>query len=515
MLNRRHFCYYLALFTLAFTSQSSFSGSMLDPSSSPSFQPSLSSAPDWLTEHCQTCEANIQDKTGLYIMNKGEEALLARAWLTQNAVSSIDVQYFIWSTDNIGILASEALLAAAERGVKVRVLVDDFLMAADDEILLALATHANISIKIYNPQSSVGVSPMRKVFNLMKGFRAVNQRMHDKTAIFDGVAGITGGRNMADEYFDFDHEYNFRDRDILLLGKAVPQMQTNFDEFWESDLSFEVPDILAKKLANISPETLEKHRQNLHDYARTSGNFSPLVRQTLEHLPNRFSSLIENLVWDDADFISDVPGKNTNQFFLDGGGETTARLSGELRNAKHSVIIQSPYLVLPKGGVALLKELTDRGVEVKISTNSMASTDNLMAYSGYHKQRKALLAAGIQIYEYKPSPAIQSTLIERFPQLDLNKTVFAIHAKSMVIDRERFYIGTFNLDPRSANLNTEVGVLVSNSKLGEQLAQSIETDMHEDNSWLITHGSSPDQHVPFGKRFKVGLLKLLPMTGVL
>ncbi len=511
MLNRRHIAYYLTLLTFTIASHPSFAGSEL----SPSLNHAPGSAPAWLTEHCPACEEHIADKTGLYIINKGEEALLARAWLTQNAVNSIDVQYFIWSTDNIGILASEALLSAAERGVKVRVLVDDFLMAADDEILLALATHANISIKIYNPQSSVGVSPMRKVFNIVKGFRAVNQRMHDKTAIFDGVAGITGGRNMADEYFDFDHEYNFRDRDILLLGKAVPQMQTNFDEFWNSDLSFEVSDILAKKLARISPETLEKHRQNLHDYAQTSENFSPLVRQALANLPSRFSSLIENLVWDDAEFISDIPGKNTNQFFLDGGGETTTRLRGELRNAKHSVIIQSPYLVLPKGGVELLKELTSRGVEVKISTNSMASTDNLMAYSGYHKQRKILLAAGVKIYEYKPSPAIQSTLIERFPQLDLEKTVFAIHAKSMVIDRERFYIGTFNLDPRSANLNTEVGVLVTNARLGEQLAQSIETDMHEDNSWAISEDSTQDQNVPFGKRFKLGLFKLLPMTGVL
>ena len=182
----------------------------------------------------------MSTQSGGYILEKGEEALIGRAWLTQHATESIDVQYFIWSTDNIGILSAQGLLSAAERGVKVRVLVDDFLIDAEDRTLLLLSAHPNADIRIYNPNITVGMSLWQKLKAVLFDFRAINQRMHDKTAIFDGVAGITGGRNMADEYFDFDHEYNFRDRDILLLGVAVEQMSENFEEFWNSELAVPV-----------------------------------------------------------------------------------------------------------------------------------------------------------------------------------------------------------------------------------------------------------------------------------
>ena len=152
-------------------------------------------------------------QTGSYVLDRGEQALLARAWLVDHARSSIEIQYFIWSTDNIGILASEALLRAARRGVKVRVLVDDLLIDAPDKTLLALAKHPNIDIRIYNPLHSVGVPWYKRILNLVTNFRGANQRMHDKTLIVDGELAITGGRNMADEYFDYDHAYNFRDRD--------------------------------------------------------------------------------------------------------------------------------------------------------------------------------------------------------------------------------------------------------------------------------------------------------------
>ncbi len=189
----------------------------------------------------------MAEKTGVYILEKGEEALMGRAWLTQHAQQSIDIQYFIRSTDNIGILAAEMLLEAANRGVSVRVLVDDFLIDAEDETLLLLAAHPNVRIRIYNPKYSVGTSLPGMIANAVMDFRGTNQRMHDKTAIFDGVAGITGGRNMADEYFDFDPDYNFRDRDVLLLGPAVNDMSSNFDEFWSSSLAVPVEELMGPK----------------------------------------------------------------------------------------------------------------------------------------------------------------------------------------------------------------------------------------------------------------------------
>ena len=154
---------------------------------------------EWLKSICDDCTARMQSQTGVYILEKGEEALIGRAWLAMHAARSIDVQYFIWSTDNIGILAAEQLLTAAERGVSVRVLVDDFIIDAEDRTLLLLAAHPNVQIRIYNPKFVVGVSTWEKFKNTLMEFRGVNQRMHDKTAIFDGVAGVTGGRNMAAE----------------------------------------------------------------------------------------------------------------------------------------------------------------------------------------------------------------------------------------------------------------------------------------------------------------------------
>jgi putative cardiolipin synthase len=207
---------------------------------------SAQSLQDWIDTSCQSCADLMDTSTGAYILEKGEEALMGRAWLTQHATQSIDIQYFIWSTDNIGILAAQMLLEAADRGVTVRVLVDDFLIDAEDKTLVLLAAHPQVHIRIYNPNFSVGTSFFRRMANSVMDFRATNQRMHDKTAIFDGLAGITGGRNMADEYFDFDHEYNFRDRDVLLLGAAVQDMSKNFEEFWQSSLAVPVEQLLEK-----------------------------------------------------------------------------------------------------------------------------------------------------------------------------------------------------------------------------------------------------------------------------
>jgi putative cardiolipin synthase len=473
------------------------------------------SLPEWIDSNCDECTELMQSKTGVYILEKGEEALIGRAWLAQNARHSIDVQYFIWSTDNIGILAAEQLLAAAERGVEVRVLVDDLLIDAEDKSLLLLSAHPNTQIRIYNPNLTVGVSLWRRLVNAALNFRDINQRMHDKTAIFDGVAGITGGRNMADEYFDYDHEYNFRDRDVLLLGPAVAQMTENFDEFWNSEFAVPVEDILEYDAAMITADDVEARAQELHAYAGDSRNFAPQVREAIESAPEYFPYLLQAMSWEDAAFISDIPGKNPGEAGLGGGGESTRILFEAVSGAEDSILIQSPYLIMPEGGIELFAELVDKGVRIRISTNSMASTDNIQAFSGYHGQREDLVAAGVELYEFRPYPKIRDELIDRYPAIAENNPIFALHAKSMVVDGRTAYIGTFNLDPRSANLNTEVGLLVDSEELASQLTASIERDIRPENSWQTTEDFNPDSEVSRRKQFRVWLNEILPLEPVL
>jgi len=466
-------------------------------------------------EHCDHCSARMSSQTGVYVLEKGEEALIGRAWLTQHASKTIEVQYFIWSTDNIGILAAEQLLSAAERGVAVRVIVDDFLIDAEDRTLLLLSAHPNVQIRIYNPNVSVGVGFWQRLKNAVTGFRAINQRMHDKTAIFDGIAGITGGRNMADEYFDYDHEYNFRDRDVLLLGRAVADMEMNFEEFWNSELSVPVESIFAEDDVHISSADMRQRSKLLHDYAADPANFETQVREAINHAANYFPGLLKAMSWEDVVFVSDVPGKNTGESGLGGGGESTNQLINAVKNARESIMIQSPYLIMPEGGIELFDELVDRGVRIRISTNSLASTDNIQAFSGYQGQREDLLLAGVELFEYMDKPSIRTELIDRYPRIADNDPVFALHAKSMVIDDEILFIGTFNLDPRSANLNTEVGVLIESRELARQVSESIERDMMPGNSWQTTVDFNPDFVVSRGKRFKTWLNRILPMEPVL
>ena len=470
---------------------------------------------DWLGRNCIDCASLMSEKTGVYILEKGEESLIGRAWLTGNAARTIDVQYFIWSTDNIGTLAAEGLLRAAERGVRIRVLVDDLLIDAESKTLLVLAAHENVHIRIYNPNLTVGVSFWERMGNAFTDFRSINQRMHDKTAIFDNVAGITGGRNMADEYFDFDHDYNFRDRDVLLLGEAVKAMTENFEEFWNSEFAHPVEAVLADEHQGITTSEVEQYTEWLHAYAEDPENFEREVREAIATIDAYFPALLDAMSWEDALFISDVPGKNTGESGLGGGGESTQILVDAVRNAKSSVLIQSPYLIMPDGGIELFEELTERGVRIRVSTNSLASTDNIQAFSGYYGQRDDLLEAGVELYEFKPHPAIKDELIERYPRIAVKNPIFALHAKSMVIDNETVYIGTFNLDPRSANLNTEVGLLVDSEELARQLTASIERDIDLANSWRTTEEFNPDSEVSRGRRFKMWINWLLPMEPIL
>ncbi len=459
------------------------------------------------------------EATGVYVLERGEEALLARAWFGDNARRSIDIQYFIWSADNVGELASAAILRAAQRGVHVRIIVDDLLIDAPDQALLALAHHPNIDIRIYNPRHSVGTRLPKRVLNIATDFRGANQRMHDKTFAVDGRIAITGGRNMADEYFDFDHAYNFRDRDALLVGAAVAQVNASFERFWQSPLTVPVEELfdgygLMKKNVKVDSAEVQAVYRELERYAADDANFTPAIRAAIRAIPGEFPRLAQELRWTRARFLSDVPGKNASRFALDGGGRTTAALAQVLASAKSEVLIESPYLVLSKPALAAFRALRERGVRVRICTNSLASTDNLQAFSGYRNQRDELLAIGLEIHEYRPDPQVRKAVMQRYRETLHEAPVFALHAKTLVVDESTVFIGTYNLDPRSENLNTETGVVVEDADIAARVAQAIRTDMLPENSWNAAT-DAPDSHAAFGKRSKVRFWQMLPIKPLL
>lgn len=463
-----------------------------------------------LSEYLIPFEKSMQSSTGVYVLEQGTEAMLSRAWLSENAQQSIDVQYFIFSADNIGLIAIDYLVKAAERGVKVRLLVDDIMVDANGDELLKLAAHENLSIKIYNPMANVGKNIVDKVVNLTTNFHRLNQRMHNKTFTVDGKVSITGGRNLADEYFGYDHEYNFRDRDVLLLGGMTKDIQTSFDQFWESELSIPVEKLVSSK---DKPNT---NYNALHQYACNPANFVPKVRSQINNLSAVFEEVEKagDLHWvKGVEYVSDLPGKNDGSEFLGGSGLSTQRLTSLVKEAKKSVIIQTPYLVTTELSKSLFKTLIDKGVEIKILTNSLASNDNLEAFSGYQRDRKELLESGIKIYEFKPDAQIRQKIMSDVMQGQLQKMpIFGLHAKSMVIDNEITVIGTFNLDPRSANLNTESITVIPSKKIAKRVQAGMLEEMQAENAWETTLEWNPDSEESFLKRVRVKLRRIVPKS---
>ncbi|MBI5446070.1 MAG: phospholipase D family protein [Deltaproteobacteria bacterium] len=448
-------------------------------------------------------------ETGVYILDKSREAMLARAWMVNNVRARLDVQTFIWNMDGVGTLATEALLRAAERGARVRVLVDALTRDAPKELLLALARHPKIEIRIYNSPGPEKVPWLELVANFFFDFRRLNQRMHNKKFLVDGLAAITGGRNVADEYFDYSKKYNFHDRDVLLAGAVVRDMEESFAEYWASPLTKPVEELWAGKDRRLSSQEVKGAYLALHRRADDPDVVGPEVREALRNQPEEFRRLLERLVWTDVRFVSDRPRKNVDKPGLGGGGKTERAVKRTLDAARKRIVIQTPYLILSPADLAISDEIF-QGVEVSMSTNSLASTDNLASFSAYRKQREHLLKLGVQLREFRPHPALQASLYRARTGDGRGLPILVLHSKTVVVDGELLFVGTFNLDPRSANLNTEEGVVIRNRELASFVEEQIRTDMKPENSW-DPRRQKTDQHASLWRRLAVWFLALLPL----
>lgn len=463
-----------------------------------------------LVKYLSPFEEQMKKSTGVYVLEQGTEAMFSRAWLSDQAQESIDIQYFIFSADNIGLIAVDYLVKAADRGVKIRLLVDDFMVDANGDELLKLASHKNLSIRIYNPMANIGKNIAQKLYKLTTDFHGFNQRMHNKTFTVDGKVSITGGRNVADEYFGYDHEFNFRDRDVLVLGGVTNDIQTSFNQFWDDSLSIPIENLI------VSNKPIDTNFDALHEYACNPANFVPKVRNQINDLPAVFKEIVNSkqLHWvEGVEYISDIPGKNQSNKFLGGGGITTDRLISLVKSSNKSITIQTPYLVTTDLSRDLFKELIAKGVEIKILTNSLSSNDNLEAFSGYQRDRKKLLKMGVKIYEFKPDAKIRQKIMSDVMQGQLKTIpVFGLHAKSMVIDDNITVIGTFNVDPRSANLNTESITIIPSKEVSASVKKGMLDEMLPENAWRVTLKWNPDGEESVMKQIGVKLRRVVPKS---
>lgn len=450
-----------------------------------------------------------EQHTGVMLLERGASALIARAWLVENAVDQIDAQYFIFSADTAGIVATDALLLAAERGVRVRLLVDDTLAHGDPHLLHALSMHPNAEVRIYNPLLNVGQTVGQTLKNIFGDFASVNQRMHNKLFIADGRVAITGGRNMGNEYFDLARSNNFRDRDVLLIEGEVADASASFAAFWEHPLARPIEELLDPRTRHAPEAVWER----MHQFACNPSNFLPTLRARVNAVPTSLRTRVADGLMhapSRVEYVSDAPGKNPTGT-LGGGGASTDALIALVNQASESIVIQTPYLVTTERGEAVFRAAVERGVSVRILTNSLAATDSLVAFSGYKRRRNGLLNAGVELYESKPQMAVQAELMNG-PLEPRYRGSMALHAKSMVIDRRIAVVGSFNLDPRSANLNTESVTIIHSPEVAHRLLDRMEQEMSADNAWRRTATVNPDKHSPLFRRFRVFLSGVVPVS---
>jgi len=382
---------------------------------------------------------------------------------------------------------------------------------ADIEDILVFNSHKNITVRIYKLGVNLGKNILQKMRKFASDCRGASQRMHNKTFIVDGKVVITRGKNIADEYFDYDHEHNFRDQGILLMSKKTKEVSQSFDRFWSDSLSKDVASVVESEIENSG---VENPFDKLHQYPCNPEKFWPQVRERIKNLPATFSAIKASgkLVWlDDVHFMSDLPGKNKAQEGLGGGGITTSALIELVKNARSTIEIQTHYFITTQLSQTLFREAVKRGVKVRIITNSLASTDNIEAFSSYQSSRSDLLETGVRIFKFRPDAAVRKDVMSGELQEKLAYTPrFGLHAKSMVIDHKITVIGTFNLDPKSANLNTECIVIFRADKVAAGILQGMKEEFKPENSWETTVNYSPDSEVGNYKRLKIWTRKIIP-----
>ncbi|WP_109124408.1 phospholipase D family protein [Dyella sp. C11] len=464
--------------------------------------------------------------SGLRLISDSNDALLARIALADRAKHSLDLQYYMFHSDATGGLLAQRLLAAADRGVRVRLLLDDLHVAGDDKVLRILDGHPNIQIRLFNPfmERSKGWFGMGKQF--AGDFSRLNRRMHNKAFIADGAMAIVGGRNIGDEYFDANDSLNFRDLDVLAVGPVVAEVGQMFDRYWNSDQSYPIG---AFHHRTPGPDELDQLRKTMAANARqfSQTNYAQSLVARVGDLAHEAPAT--DWAWGPTTYLADDPDKSNPE-----ADSKDLHMAPQIRawmdGAQQRLTLISPYFVPGDKGVAYLQGMRSRNVAVEVLTNSLASTDAGDVYVAYASYRVALLKAGVQLYELKPDAHAGRNSSHFFGSSSGSNS---LHAKAMVVDAQHAFVGSMNLDPRSAHLNTEDGVIVDSPALAQALL-AIFVDatkpvhsyqvLLDDKGSVYWEGKEPHEavmrynHAPetsWWRRFKVNAGGLLPIESLL
>ncbi|WP_233196121.1 phospholipase D family protein [Trinickia soli] len=415
-------------------------------------------------------------QSGFRLLTDGTDALQMRIALARSATKTLDLQYYIAAEDTTGRLLLAAALYAADRGVRVRMLVDDLNFKDADRLMAALSTHPDIEVRIFNPFGSARPSVFARTENFFTRIDRFTHRMHNKAMIADGEVAIVGGRNLGDEYFSASPKLQFRDLDVIAAGPIVKDVSKSFDAFWNSPGAYPLSAVEKQHFAEADLDTA---REALRAHWRAQA-------QAVGAKPLRSARLWEQiaheqmgLVWANAMFSVDSPSKVTapNDGYR---SPPMHRLAELLRGAQKEVLLLSPYFVPHDAGVRLLADLTHRGVRVAVLTNSMASTDAVAVQAGYSPYRIPLLKNGVELYEYQPLQRQTSRFFAG------SQSRASLHAKAYVIDRRTLVIGSLNLDPRSAHLNSEMALFIDSPVLADAVAKLINQSLSPKVSYRVT-----------------------------
>lgn len=434
-----------------------------------------------LDERIAASEAGHPGQSGFRLVSEGPEAFAIRSYSAFSAGRSLDVQTYIWHQDGTGIFLAYRLLQAADRGVKVRLLVDDMDARDKNFAFAALAAHPNIQVRMFNPFGSRS----GKVGFLLEAagdFRRINRRMHNKTWIADNRIAIVGGRNLGDEYFGASKEVNFSDLDFAMVGPVVRDASASFDRYWNSPLAYPVSvlspgAVTAEALEQLrvtATPRLEKAQQS--HYARALAEDDSVQRLVSGDWPMQWSAQYR--------FVADDPRKAQGHDSGVAGSDVLALLGPTILGARHRLTVISPYFVPGELGTAAFVKVAQQGADVRILTNSLAANDVAMVYGGYVQWREPLLKGGVKLWELKPTRG------EPVRKSLFGSSGASLHTKALTVDEIHTFVGSYNLDARSTSLNCEQGIFVDDPVIARQLEDLFDAETRPERAWRVSrqHG---------------------------